>query len=312
MLALACMFAGCGGADTPHSPAFEEQAVSPEAKAEPSASQETDPRPRVYREAMNAMADDIIAKTRKGAATEFESYEDAKAALEAALPQQSLSKIDEALLEASISTEDMTAFMRDNPEFVQEVGAEFSQRLSEVEPQLAQLIAKVAALAPPDEREQVVEMLDGLGYAHLLDAPQWTAIKTVEDLQVLAATAAKESKPLLLDVWATWCTPCRELDDKTLSDPAVAKLLGKSFATAKFDVTEPDAAAERFQTSLGASSLPALLVWKDPGELSETLRKRVDAGKPVAKPDLEIRVFVEPGELLPKLTGIAGTDSAAG
>ena len=207
---------------------------------------------------------------------------------------------------------DMAAFMRDNPEFVQEVGARFSERLAEVEPELAQLIAKVAALAPPEEREQVKAMLDGLGYGGLLEAPAWAEVGTASDLRDVAAKAAEQHRPLLLDVRAQWCVPCKELEKKTFADAEIAAVLGRSFETARLDVTDPDEPIERLQRSLGVSSLPAVLVWKDPSKLAEVVEGRAKAGKPAPAPDVEIRVFVEPAELLPKLRDIAGTESVPG
>jgi thiol-disulfide isomerase/thioredoxin len=303
--------AGCGGSETKPEPAFEQRAPTPPAPDPAAEDPPEDPREQVYREAMDAMADDIIAKTKAGAATDFQTYAEAKAALEAALPQQSLSKIDEALIDASISTEDMAAFMRENPEFVQQVGARFSERLAEVEPQLAQLIAKVAALAPPGEREQVKAMLDGLGYGSLLEAPAWTEVGAASELREVAAAAAEQHRALLLDVRAQWCLPCKELEEKTLADAEVAGLLGRSFATAKFDVTDPDESIERLQKSLGVTTLPALLIWKDPSKLALALEGGAKADEAGLAPDVEIRVFLEPPELLPKLREVAGAESSA-
>ena len=77
---------GCPGEDpkTERAPAFEELAPAEDSK-QPATDPvpEEDPRAKVYADAMEAMADEVIAKTKAGAAADFQSYEEAQTALEA-------------------------------------------------------------------------------------------------------------------------------------------------------------------------------------------------------------------------------------
>jgi thiol:disulfide interchange protein DsbD len=54
-----------------------------------------------------------------------------------------------------------------------------------------------------------------------------------------AAVTASAGKPVIIDFAATWCIPCKELDEKTFSDPVVAKELDR-FRRIKADVTNGD------------------------------------------------------------------------
>jgi thiol:disulfide interchange protein DsbD len=50
--------------------------------------------------------------------------------------------------------------------------------------------------------------------------------------------AQNQNKPVIIDFYATWCTPCRELEEVTFHDPEVVKQAEKDFIMVKVDVTQ--------------------------------------------------------------------------
>ena len=48
----------------------------------------------------------------------------------------------------------------------------------------------------------------------------------------------KEKKPLFIDVYTTWCGPCKMMDKFTFSDAEVAKILNTNFYPVKLDAEQ--------------------------------------------------------------------------
>jgi cytochrome c biogenesis protein CcdA len=74
------------------------------------------------------------------------------------------------------------------------------------------------------------------------------------------AVARREQKPVLIDLWATWCKNCLTMDKTTLADPAVTAALA-GYVKIKFQAEDPShsdtrAVMERFD----AVGLPAYVI----------------------------------------------------
>ena len=67
-----------------------------------------------------------------------------------------------------------------------------------------------------------------------------------------AARAA--NKPVVIDFYADWCLPCKELDEKTFGDPKVAEELNR-FVRVKADLTAPNSALAKQYAILGVPTL---------------------------------------------------------
>ncbi len=103
----------------------------------------------VYETMMMELADNVVRRTEEAAKHDYATLDEAKAALDEVLPQNSLGQLDAVLGESGIDKREMATFMRDNPELVAKVGKQFEAKLATAEADLAKLVAKVEALQDP-------------------------------------------------------------------------------------------------------------------------------------------------------------------
>jgi len=80
------------------------------------------------------------------------------------------------------------------------------------------------------------------------------------DLAEGLAVAQRENKPVLIDMWATWCKNCLTMDKTTLVDPSVKAALD-GFVKIKFQAETPDESpAREVMQRFGAVGLPTYVV----------------------------------------------------
>jgi thiol:disulfide interchange protein DsbD len=81
------------------------------------------------------------------------------------------------------------------------------------------------------------------------------------------------NKPVIIDFYATWCTPCRELDDVTFHDPAVVKQADSDFVMIKVDVTKAgNPLNERLLQEYGIKGVPTVVFLAADGNERQDLR----------------------------------------
>lgn len=80
------------------------------------------------------------------------------------------------------------------------------------------------------------------------------------DLATGLAAAEREGKPILIDMWATWCKNCLIMDSTTLADPAVVAALD-GYVKIKFQAESPDyPLVEDIMRRYGAIGLPTYVL----------------------------------------------------
>ena len=76
------------------------------------------------------------------------------------------------------------------------------------------------------------------------------------------AVAKRENKPVLIDMWATWCKNCLVMDKTTLEDPAVNSAL-TNYVKIKFQAEDPDdPQVAKVMQYMKTSGLPTYVIMK--------------------------------------------------
>ena len=76
------------------------------------------------------------------------------------------------------------------------------------------------------------------------------------------AAAEREGKPVLIDMWATWCKNCLTMDKTTLASDEVRRALS-GYVKIKYQAEDPDAEPARSVLQrLSSPGLPAYAILK--------------------------------------------------
>lgn len=125
-------------------------------------------------------------------------------------------------------------------------------------------------------RIKAVTGLICLVFATLLVA-SWTMLGTQVDWKPYSdeylQEARKLRKPVIIDFYASWCMPCRELDRFTFRDPSVVKRAQSGFVMLKVDLTVSGSSLhQRLAQQYGVRGVPTVVFLDADGRERKDLR----------------------------------------
>jgi len=100
-----------------------------------------------------------------------------------------------------------------------------------------------------------------------------SGIAWLESVDSGLAVSSRTGRPVMIDFTASWCPPCRAMEDSTFSDPAVIER-SRSFVPVRIDVDEQRETAEEYggnARKYGGTGIPNILFLSGSGRRLEHL-----------------------------------------
>jgi thiol:disulfide interchange protein DsbD len=121
----------------------------------------------------------------------------------------------------------------------------------------------------------VVGLAAMVGYTQVV--PEGAHISWGDDYQAALTRAKNEQKPVLIDFGASWCGACKELEQKTFSDPRVVREGGR-FIPVRVDLSPGKDSKEKrdLLASYEQRGLPLVVMHKPSGEIAARVTSFVD------------------------------------
>lgn len=122
----------------------------------------------------------------------------------------------------------------------------------------------------------------------MMIAPVWMSSSPGEvkvdffkgSLNVVKNKAATEGKLYFVDFVASWCMPCRWMDETTFTDPALVKYVEQNYIPVKVDIDDFDGYA--YKQVYGIKLLPSILIFNSKGEIVDRYEESLPPSKMLA------------------------------
>ena len=102
-----------------------------------------------------------------------------------------------------------------------------------------------------------------------------------QSTDAVRAMAVKEGKLVFIDLYASWCPPCKMMERQVFSRKDVGQFIGERFIAAKYDTDE--ATGKELMKKYGSGAIPLYLIFDTDGNLLGHIQGAAPADKLMAE-----------------------------
>ena len=102
-----------------------------------------------------------------------------------------------------------------------------------------------------------------------------------QSTDAVRAMAVKEGKLVFIDLYASWCPPCKMMERQVFSRKDVGQFIGERFIAAKYDTD--GATGKKLMKKYGSGAIPLYLIFDTDGNLLGRIQGAAPADKLMAE-----------------------------
>lgn len=91
------------------------------------------------------------------------------------------------------------------------------------------------------------------------------------------AQADLEQKPIIVEFFADWCMPCRQMEINTFSDQNVQSLINESYIALKVDASRPTEHSNHMMNAFKINAFPSIILFDQKHNKQKRLTGYIDA-----------------------------------